>query len=439
MATMKFILRKSRSKEPIETGKLCARIIHNRKTKVATLPITLHFTEWDEKKQRIINNDEDSPRYRYLNRATDTITNYAEQFQETVDDLEKQGRYDISDIIGGYSKRKGISDLYNFASQLADDLEKTKQGRTARAYLTACRALISFNKGNDIPLKHINNRMMKEFEAYLKERGAAMNTVSYYMRMLRAIYRKAIKERIIDAKRVSPFEGTFTGFQETRKRALDVDQLSKLNNLDFSSVTDFKEAKSIETNIDQLEKGLYDCWRFFFFCFHARGMSFVDMAYLRKENIRHGVISYYRKKTKQKIEITVTQILQNIINSFDQEVKYSPYLFPIIKDENKPTRIQYENGLRTQNRRLKRLAKLARLESKTGLTTHVSRHSWATIGKLQNLPLAVISEGLGHSSEKMTYTYLASFDRTTLDKANEKIAEAINNPSNINNNKFIPT
>lgn len=436
---MKFILRKSRSKELIETGKLCVRIIHNRKTKVTTLPITLHFNEWDEKKQRIINEDEDSTRYRYLTRATGTITDFAEQFQETIDDLEKQGRYDISDIIWGHHKRKGASNLYAFADQLASDLERSGQGRTARAYLTACRALISFNKGNDIPLKHINNRMMKEFETYLKDRGAAMNTVSYYMRMLRAIYRKAIKERLVDAKKVNPFDGTFTGFQETRKRALDVNQLSKLNSLDFSSVTDLKQENSSETTIDQLDKGLYDCWRFFFFCFHARGMSFVDMAYLRKENIRQGVISYYRKKTKQKIEITVTHTLQNIINSFDQEVKYSPYLFPIIKDQNKPARIQYENGLRTQNRRLKRLAKLAGLDSKAGLTTHVSRHSWATVGKLQNLPLAVISEGLGHSSEKMTYTYLASFDRTTLDKASEKIAEAINNPSNRNKNKFIST
>lgn len=101
----------------------------------------------------------------------------------------------------------------------------------------------------------------------------------------------------------------------------------------------------------------------------------------------------------------------------------SPYVFPIIKDESKSPRLQYESALRVQNKRLKRLAELA--DIKETLTTHVARHSWATIAKQVNLPLWVISEGLGHSDEKTTYTYLASFERSVLDKANEQIHIAI--------------
>ncbi|WP_459952239.1 tyrosine-type recombinase/integrase [Dysgonomonas termitidis] len=153
------------------------------------------------------------------------------------------------------------------------------------------------------------------------------------------------------------------------------------------------------------------------------------MAYLRKENIRQGVISYYRKKTGQKIEVTVTPPLQRIIDSFSGESGNSPYLFPVIRDTDKSPRLQYENGLRLQNKRLKRLSALAGIGGK--LSTHVSRHSWATTGKKQNLPLWVISEGLGHSSEKMTYTYLASFDRSTLDRANEQIALALAAPPSV--------
>lgn len=135
--------------------------------------------------------------------------------------------------------------------------------------------------------------------------------------------------------------------------------------------------------------------------------------------------------------MTLTPILKSIIDSFSEEVRYSAYLFPVIRHANKPHRIQYENGLRLQNRQLKKLAAYAPLELRWGLTTHVSRHSWATTGKMQNLPLSVISEGLGHSSEKMTYTYLASFDSSTIDKASECIAQAIVTGHNPNGHNYI--
>ncbi|MFV0420359.1 MAG: phage integrase SAM-like domain-containing protein [Dysgonomonas sp.] len=433
MATLKFLLRKSRRGNPY-AGKICARIIHARKVQVFTLAVGLFPNEWDEQRQKIIPDEKDSLRYRYLAKAAEILKDYREQFDEVIERLEKQGRYNISDIVIGYQSRRGLSGLHGFTVFLSRALERSGQGRTAKAYFTASRALISFNKGIDIPLRHINACMIKEFETYLKERGKAMNTISYYMRMLRVIYRKAVRERLIETKRENPFEGVFTGFQQTRKRALDIEQLRKLNNLDFSELlergTSIVDVATITSSSDKgrLDEGLYNCWRYFFFCFHARGMSYVDMAYLRKENIRHGVISYYRKKTGQKIEITITPTLKRIIDSFSEEVRYSAYLFPVIRDTNKSPRVQYESGLNIQNKRLKRLAKMAKIDLEWGLTTHVSRHSWATIGKIQNLPLSVISEGLGHSSEKMTYTYLASFDRSTLDKASEMIDLALISP-----------
>ena len=233
--------------------------------------------------------------------------------------------------------------------------------------------------------------------------------------------------RLIHGRKVK----VITGFRQTRKRALDIDSLRALNNLDFSALLERQSLRPGDEREPReeplpLDRGLYTSWRYFFFCFHARGMSFVDMAYLRKENIRQGVISYYRKKTGQKIEVTLTPTLQRIIDSFSGEVRHSPYLFPIIRNTAKSARLQYENGLRLQNKRLKKLSALAGVRGK--LSTHVSRHSWATIGKKQNQPLWVISEGLGHSSEKMAYTYLASFDRSTLDRANEQIALALAAP-----------
>jgi integrase len=402
------------------------------KVRVLTLAARLYPDEWDEKDQKIIAGEDGTQRRRYLDKAVETLKEYRKQFEEVTGHLEKKGRYNVNDIIIGCPSRRGLSSLYGFTNYLAVQLEKSGQGRTASAYRSAVRAFIRFNKGADIPLKHINSCIIREFETGLKDKGLFPNTISYYMRMLRTIYNKAVRERIIEAKSNNPFEGVFTGFQETRKRALNVEQLRKLNNIDFSALLENKKnaagVKQLSETGRRTEKGLYDSWRFFFFCFHARGMSFVDMAYLRKENIRQGVISYYRKKTGQMIDVTVTGTLKQIIDSFAEEVKFSPYVFPVIRDPDKPHRLQYETGLHTQNRRLKKLAVRAELNTDCGLSTHVSRHSWATTGKIQNLPLSVISEGLGHKSEKTTTTYLASFDRTTMDKASEKIDMAVISP-----------
>ncbi|MDR1503206.1 MAG: site-specific integrase [Prevotella sp.] len=432
MATLKFILRKSRRGDAY-TGKVCARIIHARRVRVQSLGINLYLKEWDEKGQEVVLCGEGSSRSRYLEEVAAILRDYRVQFDQVVGRLESQGRYALSDIVLDQNTRHSLSGLLGFSAHLSRGLLHSGQDRTARAYRTAVRMLISFNKMRDIPLKHINACLIKEFETYLKDCGKAMNTISYHMRMLRAIYWKAVKERLIKAQGENPFGSVFTGFEQTRKRALDSDKLKDLHQLDFSALLE-QEVSVISTpggryavlnpsDNQFYDKGLYDCWRYFFFCFLARGMSFVDMAYLRKENIRQGVICYYRKKTGQKIEISVSPALRRIIDSFAAEVRSGPYLFPVIRDKYKSARLQYESGLRVQNRRLKKISALAGLECR--LSTHVSRHSWATIGKKQNLPLWVISEGLGHSSEKMTYTYLASFDRSTLDNANERITMSV--------------
>ncbi|NDV97611.1 hypothetical protein D0T84_22405 [Dysgonomonas sp. 521] len=152
-------------------------------------------------------------------------------------------------------------------------------------------------------------------------------------------------------------------------------------------------------------------------------MSFVDMAYLRKNNLRNGIIRYYRKKTGGRLEIKITPAMQEIIDYFSPMVKASPYVFPIISDSRKPHRTQYETGLTTQNRLLKELARLAGTGVK--LSTHMARHSWATLAKEEDLPLWVISEGLGHNNEQTTYIYLSQLERSVLDSANERIYKAL--------------
>lgn len=123
------------------------------------------------------------------------------------------------------------------------------------------------------------------------------------------------------------------------------------------------------------------------------------------------------------MEVKVNNEMKAIIDSFSKETIGSPFLFPIIRDMGKDYRPQYENGLRIQNLRLKKLAVMADIPRQ--LSTHWARHSWANMGKQQDLPLRVISECLGHKSEKTTLIYLDQLDNSLLDSANDKITSAV--------------
>ena len=82
-------------------------------------------------------------------------------------------------------------------------------------------------------------------------------------------------------------------------------------------------------------------------------------------------------------------------------------------------RKQYGNALREVNNKLKEIAKTICLP--IPLSTYVARHSWASIAKSKNVPISVISEGMGHDSEMTTQIYLSSLDSSAIDHANSLI------------------
>ena len=149
-----------------------------------------------------------------------------------------------------------------------------------------------------------------------------------------------------------------------------------------------------------------------FFCLYAQGMCFVDLAYLKKSHINDDILHYYRKKSGKQICIFINEGMQCVIDSFACDMGNSDNLFPIIDSSGGNERLLYESAMRTQNRRLKKLVLMAGVSKL--LSTHVARHSWATICKNELLSLSVICKRFGHSSEKMTRKYLDSFDFSIL-------------------------
>jgi len=397
-------------------GSLFIRAVYRRKVLTLTLPYRLYPSEWDMSTRSVILHPSiNTNRKNQLRKIKSALSENIQQLQNHIQSLKTMNIdftvYDMLDILR--HKKKDCL-LKGYAARKARELKISGQERTAEAYLSTIRSFQRFNKGNDTPISRLDVSTINRYEIWLKTQGRSLNTISFYMRNLRAIYNRAIGEGIIEGSCANPFIHVYTGVQKTRKRALTKEEVCLLDNLDFTHT---------HHTTDVRDSGLDLARDIFLFCFHARGMSFVDVAYLRKSDLREGIITYLRRKTGQLIEVRVTTAMQAIIDRHKLKTENSPFLFPLITNCQKPYRNQYLASLRLQNSRLHRIAHLLGFKKK--LTTHVSRHSWATIAKGERLPLWVISEGLGHSSERMTYTYLASFDRTILDKAVDKVSKAI--------------
>lgn len=419
---MNFVLRPS-TKKGRHPGSLFLRIIHNRRVKTVTLPgCRIYPEEWNSDTQEIIYPENNSRRTGELE-TLEQLIHYEKELVEThLSTLQKKGRYKTEDVIRLYRQKKNENKVMGYAEILALSLEQGGQQRTANAYRTVARGIVKFNKGADIPLRQINSTLVKEYETYLKQTDKMPNTISFHMRNLRAVFNKAVAENIINKPREDPFAGVYTGVAKTVKRSLSVDEMQQFHDLDFAELIKSKEVGSRAYEyIDNLSRA----WRYFLFCFYTRGMSFIDLAFLRKDNIRGNIIRYNRRKTGQHIEIRVTREAQAIIDSFTREVRNSPYVFPVINDrDNGITPYdQYRTALRSQNTRLKKMAKLAGINKR--ISTHVSRHTWASIAKYKNIPIPIISDCLGHTDEKTTRIYMDSLDNGTLDSANELIIAAV--------------
>ncbi len=405
MTSVKFHLRTSYAKEERQR-RLYVRMIHERKTLSVSLPYQLYTKEWDSKRQRVIISF-DSHRLNYLKMVEKGLHEEETRLSSLIKTLENRGEFTVSTLKTIYLERKEGHQLTIFTAKLCKELNKEGLVRTARAYISTVKCFIEFTKQQDILFTQINRRLICSFENDMKKKGKSLNTISFYMRNLRAIYNKAIREEVFEPLDTDIFKDVYTGNEITPKRALTKEEMYKLCSLEI---------------IDPI---LLTSFRLFLFSFLSRGMSFVDMAYLKKENLDNGVITYYRKKTGQFIEVTVNAQIQQLLYCFEEQTKESSYLLPIITRNDISERLQYESALRLQNKRLKIIADMCGL--KKTLSTHVARHSWASIAKMVNLPLAIISEGLGHTSMKTTSIYLASFNRSVIDRANEKVTRLISN------------
>ncbi|MCI1682660.1 MAG: site-specific integrase [Bacteroides sp.] len=294
-----------------------------------------------------------------------------------------------------------MKSLDAFVSLLVDDLALAGRHGTAHSYRSSVRRLIRFTGNTEFPFSALTPCFLKRYEQHLLLEGCKRNTVSLYLRMLRSICNQAVSRGIVQ---IPPglFDDVFTGTDSSEKRAVSPSVIRHLHDADLSACPSLEVSR--------------DC---FLLSFYLRGIPFVDLIRLRKSDISKNVLRYRRSKTNRLLTVSVEPCAQAILRKYASQVKNSPYLLPIITKEGYAGYRQYQSALRRYNQHLGQLSALLGLKVK--LTSYVARHSWATAAYHQGIPVSVISESLGHASEKVTYTYLASFDNRTLSRANRKV------------------
>lgn len=309
--------------------------------------------------------------------------------------------FTADDIVSAFQGQDGQT-FFVFMRDIISRLKQSGKARTAETYTSALGSLKKFREGKDLLFDEVTSDLMQLYEAHLQGRGVGKNTISFYNRILRATYNRAVEKGLTEQR--YPFRHVYTGIEKTVKRAIPLEAVKRIKNLDLS-----------------LRPGLEFARDMFIFSFYTRGMSFIDMAYLKKKDLSDGVLTYRRRKTGQLLSIRWEKCMQEIVDRYD--TGSGCYLLPIIRNAGENERAQYQNAMFLVNRKLKVIGRMTDLQ--LPLTMYVARHAWANAAKNKHIPLSVISEGMGHDSEQTTLIYLASLDRAVVDNANSLILNSL--------------
>lgn len=393
MATVKVKMRPSAIEG--RAGTVYYQITHNRVVRQSKTEYKVFPEEWSDTRANI------------LPSVRERIDRDLKRLETIVDRFDRHNsRYTADDIVRAFAAQSREPSFLNFMQSVISGLKLLNKHRTAENYTAALNSFMQFRESEDLLFDEITTDLMMRYEAYLIDRGVVKNTSSFYMRILRAVYNRAVDQGLSEQR--NPFRHVYTGIDRTVKRAISFAAIKRIKALDLS----FQPVLGFARDM-------------FLFSFYTRGMSFIDMAYLRKADLKNGALTYRRRKTGQRLTIKWESCMQEIVKKYERYntdrsiTGDSPYLLPILKAPFDSGRSLYRGVLQRINRSLKIIARLAGID--VPLTMYVARHSWASVARSKHIPLSVISEGMGHDSEATTQIYLASLDTAVIDRANRLI------------------
>ena len=402
MATVKIKFRASSvaGKE----GTLYYHIIHQRKLRWISTDYHVYPEEWNARKSSVIVSNSNN-RQAHLQLIQSQIDWEIKQMQCIIHDKEMDGvSYSVDDLANEIQQLPTSQSVFTFFRKQIAKKEQMQCIGTKNNYVSAAARFMEFRDHEDLAFSQMTSDMMEMYQSWLWNRGIRQNTVAFYLRTLRTLYNKAVEAG------QAPSNDIFSHIQTTNartcKRAISVNDIRKIEKLNLSRGSSLDKARDL-----------------FLLSFYLRGMAFVDMAFLKKSDLKCGMISYNRRKTHQNLNIEWIKPMPTIVDKYAEQTKDSLYLLPILTGKESSPYTAYRKMEHNTNYNLKRIGEMIGL--KIPLTTYVARHTWASIALHMNIPVATISEGMGHNSFKTTQIYLQSLDMATINEANKKIIQKV--------------
>ena len=377
---------------------LMVRVCKDGKKKYQSIGISILPSHWDFKRNEPNDRCPNKDEIKFL------IQQRLCEIQKTILSKRIDGKdYTATTIIKSVAEQpKSAKSVGEYYLTYIDNLKKDNRIRYAGMYEVSYNSFIKFAKHLDIPFSDIDVSWLKRYETWGKAQNLSVSTISTRLRHLRAVFNLALLEHAIKSDYYP-----FTNYKvsklnkATAKRALTKNDIHRI--MEY-------EGKC------QMERLAIDVFTFSYLC---AGINFIDMAKLKYSNIQDNQIVYNREKTKKLIIVPLQERAKQIIEKYNDGK--TAFVFPILSNFHR-SEVQIANRLHKVlakiNKHLKEIG--VRLNLPIPLTTYVARHSFATVLKRAGISTSIISESLGHSSEKITQVYLDSFDK-------EQINEALSN------------
>ena len=402
MATIKLKFRPS-----IVDGKdgtLFFQIIHFRQIRQINTNLRISREEWDATNTSIIISSADSQRTMYLSSINKSLKNQQAKLSTIISILDnKASTYAAQDVVSMFFTPVTILGVGSFIRNLTNELKKIGKESAAKRLDKILNSLLRYTDGNEVIWKDLTSTFILGYETFMIKRGLCRNSTSFYMRNLRSIVNRAIGQGIEVPSH--PFKYVYMGVDKTVKRAISLDMIRMIRDVDLNGNPELDFARNV-----------------FMFAFYTRGMSFIDIAFLKKSDLQNGVLTYSRRKTRQQLMVKIEPETRKVIERLGKSK--TSFLLPIITEEKNIER-QYESAYYRVNRNIRKVGEM--LGVQTNLTLSVARHAWASIAHANNVALSTISKAMGHDSEKTTIIYLQTLDSSSVDKANRDIIRMMNN------------
>ena len=312
------------------------------------------------------------------------------------------------------TKERGGVRLPNCMAAVISQLESDKKHSAVLTYRSTLHSFCNFSGGEDADMwtnEVFTPGRLKDYEAWLRGRDLKWNTVSTYLRTLRAVYNRIVPRGSVEYD-PKLFEHVYTKVESLTKRSLTQKQMCVLLMADFSL----------------LPEALQRALGYFCLMFLLRGMPFIDLAYLRRQDLQGEYIVYCRHKTGKHISVRIPKEARKLFEEYRNKQSDSPFLFPILdgtlKDEAELYAC-YLRALRSFNKSLGKIADI--LLQGVKISSYTARHTWATLSFHGKTPIGIISQALGHSSIKVTQTYLKPFENERVDIANDALIVSVLN------------